>query len=195
MTLSRRRTFKAFLITALLFFANSLSVRAQNDSFYNGKTVRIIVGSTPGGFYDRWAPLLSRYIPKYIAGNPNFVVQNMPGASSVVAANYVYNLPKPDGLTVVMPINSLHLDQIVGRQEVKYDIRKFEYIGSQENTPTMMYFRADSPIKSLAVYHSSQGAAEMRLHWHGQHRVYRIETFDRSIQGADHQRDRLSRRQ
>ena len=150
MTLSRRRTFKAFLITALLFFANSLSLRAQNDSFYNGKTVRIIVGSTPGGFYDRWARLLSRYIPKYIAGNPNFVVQNMPGASSVVAANYVYNLPKPDGLTVVMPINSLHLDQIVGRQEVKYDMRKFEYIGSQEKTPTMMYFRADSPIKSLA---------------------------------------------
>ena len=68
MTLSRRRTFKAFLITALLFFANSLSLRAQNDSFYNGKTVRIIVGSTPGGFYDRWARLLSRYIPKYIAG-------------------------------------------------------------------------------------------------------------------------------
>ena len=90
MTLSRRRTFKAFLITALLFFANSLSLRAQNDSFYNGRTVRIIVGSTPGGFYDRWAQLLSRYIPKYIAGNPNFVVQNMPGASSVVAANYVY---------------------------------------------------------------------------------------------------------
>ena len=72
MTLSRRRTFKTFLITALLFFANSLSLRAQNDSFYNGKTVRIIVGSTPGGFYDRWARLLSRYIPKYIAGNPNF---------------------------------------------------------------------------------------------------------------------------
>lgn len=63
MTLSRRRTFKTFLITALLFFANSLSLRAQNDSFYNGKTVRIIVGFSPGGFYDRWARLLSRYMP------------------------------------------------------------------------------------------------------------------------------------
>ena len=103
MNLPRRQTCKTFLIAGLLFFANSLTVRAQHDSFYNGKTVRIIVGSTPGGFYDRWARLLSRYIPKYIAGNPNLVVQNMPGASSVVAANYVYNLPKPDGLTVVWP--------------------------------------------------------------------------------------------
>src|SRR5882672_7511818 len=132
MTLSRRRTFKAFLITALLFFANSHSLRAQNDSFYNGRTVRIIVGFTPGGFYDRWARLLSRYMPKYIPGNPNFIVQNMPGASSVIAANYVYNLSKPDGLTLLVPINSLFLDQIAGRQEVKLDIRKFEWIGTQE---------------------------------------------------------------
>jgi hypothetical protein len=133
----------------LLALAGPAELRGQTNSFYQGKTVRIVVGSTPGGFYDRWARLLARYIPKYIPGNPNFVVQNMPGASSVVAANYVYNLAKADGLTLVMPINSLHLDQIVGRREVKYDVRKFEFIGSQEKTPTMMYFRADSPIKSL----------------------------------------------
>ncbi len=127
----------------------SRSGHAQVEPFYSGKTVRIIVGTTPGGFYDRWARLLSRYIPQYVPGNPSFVVQNMPGASSVVATNYVYNVAKSDGLTLLMPINSLHLDQIVGRREVKYDMRKFEYIGSQEKTPTMMYFRADSPIKSL----------------------------------------------
>src|ERR1044072_9084036 len=125
MILSRRRKLKDFLITALLFFANSLSLRAQNDSFYNGKTVHVIVGFTPGGFYDRWARLLSRYMPKYIPGAPNFVVQNMPGASSVIAANYVFNVAKSDGLTLLVPINSLYLDQIVGRTEVKFDVRKF----------------------------------------------------------------------
>ena len=88
------------------------SARAQTGPCYNGKTVRIIVGSTPGGFYDRWARLLARYIPLHIQGNPGFVVQNMPGASLVVAANYVY-MAKPDGLTMVMPINSLQLHQIV----------------------------------------------------------------------------------
>src|SRR5258705_2280809 len=149
MALSRRLTFKGFLITALLFFASSLSLRAQNESFYNGKTVRIIVGFTPGGFYDRWARLLSRYMPKYIPGNPNFIVQNMPGASSVIAANYVYNLAKADGLTILVPINSLYLDQIVGRKEVKFDVRKFEFIGTQEKAPTLLYFRADSPFKTL----------------------------------------------
>ena len=111
--------------------------------------MRIIVGFTPGGFYDRWARLLSRYMPKYVPGNPNFLVQNMPGASSVIAANYVYNLSKADGLTLLVPINSLYLDQVVGRKEVKFDVRKFEFIGTQEKAPTMLYFRADSPFKTL----------------------------------------------
>ena len=137
------------LLVSLILCAPSSSLRAQSGPFYQGKTVRVVIGFTPGGFYDRWARLLSRYIPKYIPGNPNFVVQNMPGASSVIAANYVYNLAKPDGLTLLVPINSLYLDQIVGRTEVKFDMRKFEFIGSQEKTPTMLYFRADSPFKTL----------------------------------------------
>jgi len=138
-----------FVMIALTFWISPATLFAQAAPFYQGKTVRIVVGFTSGGFYDRWARLLSRYLPKYIPGNPNFVVQNMPGASSVIAANYVYNLSKPDGLTLLAPINSLYLDQVVGRQEVKFDMRKFEFIGSQEKTPTMLYFRADSPFKTL----------------------------------------------
>jgi tripartite-type tricarboxylate transporter receptor subunit TctC len=154
MVLKTRAIFRAnfVLASACLSFLVSIGTfaHAQSDSFYNGKTVRIIVGFTPGGFYDRWARLLSRYMPKYIPGNPNFVVQNMPGASSVIAANYVYNLAKSDGLTVLVPINSLFLDQIAGRKEVKFDIRKFDWIGTQEKAPTMLYFRADSPFKTVA---------------------------------------------
>ena len=139
-------------VTLYLFaaFAGVRFAHAQAEPFYSGKTVRIIVGFTPGGFYDRWARLLSRYMPKYIPGNPNFLVQNMPGASSVIAANYVYNLAKSDGLTLLVPINSLYLDQVVGRKEVKFDVRKFDFIGTQEKAPTMLYFRADSPFKTLA---------------------------------------------
>ena len=139
------------LILVVLLIASSASLlRAQTTPFYQDKTIRVIVGFTPGGFYDRWARLLSRYMPKYIPGNPNFVVQNMPGASSVIAANYVYNVAKNDGLTLLVPINSLYLDQIVGRKEVKFDVRKFEFIGTQEKAPTMLYFRADSPFKTVA---------------------------------------------
>ena len=63
--------------------------QAQSEVFYKDKTVRVIVGFTPGGFYDRWARMLARYMPKYIPGNPSFLVQNMPGASSVIAASHV----------------------------------------------------------------------------------------------------------
>src|SRR5690242_20242919 len=71
---------------------------AQAESFYKGKTVRIVVGLTPGGFYDRWARLLARFMPLYIPGNPNFVVQNMPGGGSMIAMNHIYRVAKPDGL-------------------------------------------------------------------------------------------------
>jgi tripartite-type tricarboxylate transporter receptor subunit TctC len=138
------------IIAVVLLFCSASAVRAQPTPFYQDKTVRVIVGFTPGGFYDRWARLLSRYMPKYIPGNPNFLVQNMPGASSVIAANYVYNLAKSDGLTLLVPINSLYLDQIVGRKEVKFDVRRFTFIGTQEKAPTMLYFRADSPFKTVA---------------------------------------------
>jgi len=137
------------LLAAALLSAPAKLEGAETETFYKDKTVRVIVGFTPGGFYDRWARLLSRYMPKYIPGNPNFVVQNMPGASSVIAANYVYNLAKSDGLTLLVAINSLYLDQLVGRKEVKFDIRNFVFIGTQEKAPTMLYFRADSPFKTL----------------------------------------------
>jgi tripartite-type tricarboxylate transporter receptor subunit TctC len=130
MTLSRRRTFKAFLITALLFFANSLSLRAENEPFYQGKTVRIVVGLTPGGFYDRWARLLARFMPLYIPGNPNFIVQNMAGAGSMIAMNHIYGVAKADGLTLGMPNYGVYLDQLAGRKEVRFDVTKMHYIGS-----------------------------------------------------------------
>lgn len=120
------------------------------EPFYKGKTIRIIVGFTPGGFYDRWARLISRYMPKYIPGDPEMVVQNMPGASSVIAANHVYNVAAPDGLTLLMPINSLYLDQFVGRKEVKFDVRKFHWIGTQEKSDSLLYMRSDAPYKSVA---------------------------------------------
>ena len=84
-----------------LFFllAASTNLPAQS-SFFEGKTARILVGFSPGGSYDLWARLIARHMGKHITGNPNFVVQNMTGGGSMVAANYVYNVAKPDGLTI-----------------------------------------------------------------------------------------------
>ena len=141
---------RVFLCAACMIVSCNRSGQAQTDTFYKGKTIRVIVGFTPSGFYDRWARLIARYMPRYIPGNPEMIVQNMPGASSVIAANYVYNVAKGDGLTILAPINSLYLDQIVERKEVQFDVRKFEWIGTQEKTPIMLYVRSDAPYKSIA---------------------------------------------
>ena len=77
---------------SVIFLTYPNEVRAQADPFYKGKTIRIIIGSTPGGFYDRWARLFARYMGKYIPGQPEIVAQNMPGAGSVIAANHVFGV-------------------------------------------------------------------------------------------------------
>ena len=142
-----------FMITALTLFSCLAgafeSARAQPESFYKGKTIRIIVGATSGGFYDRWARLLSRSMPKYISGNPDIIVQNMPGGGSLVATNYVYGVAKPDGLTVVMPNSNTYLEQLSGHKEVRFDLRKMYVVGSQEKNYMLLYMRADTPHKTI----------------------------------------------
>lgn len=122
---------------------------AQAEPFYKGKTIRIIVGFTPGGFYDRWARLLARYMAKYIPGNPEIIVQNMPGAGGLIATNHVYSVSKPDGLVLGAVGYGIYLDQLVGRKEVKYDVTKFHWIGSPERSDQLIYMRADAPYKSI----------------------------------------------
>src|SRR5512141_2827729 len=100
---------KRLILTLCLILWSQSSLFSQTN-YYQGKQIKSVVGFTAGGFYDRWARLLARFMPKYIPGNPEMIVQNMPGAGSVVAANYVYNVAKGDGLTLLVPINSLYLD-------------------------------------------------------------------------------------
>jgi len=102
------------LVVPYGFFGNK--AYAQTEPYYQGKTIRIIVGFTAGGLSDHWARMFSRSMPKFIPGNPSMIVQNMPGASSVIASNYIYNVAKPDGLTVGIPNSSLYMTQLVGRR-------------------------------------------------------------------------------
>jgi tripartite-type tricarboxylate transporter receptor subunit TctC len=137
------------LAVGLIFlFGVNAEVRAQAN-FYSGKTVTVVVGSAPGGLYDLWARLLARTMGKYIPGNPPMLVQNMPGGGSIVAANYLHGIAKPDGLTIGMFQTHLYLEQLVGRPEVKFDMRRFNWLGSQEKGQMMLYIRADSPYKSI----------------------------------------------
>jgi len=137
-----------FWLTCGLCFVSSL--QAQAEPFYKGKTIRVIVGTTPGALYDQWSRIIAAHIVKHIPGNPGVIVQNMPGAGHKIAANYVYNVAKPDGLTLIGSIvPSLYFDQLVGRKEVQYDWAKFVWIGSPVGGEHQMYMRADAPYKTI----------------------------------------------
>ena len=116
----------------LLLFATS--AKAQ-DSFYKGKTVRIIVGASAGGGYDTYSRTIARHMGKHIPGNPTFVVENMPGAGFLISANYMYKIAKPDGLTIGHFIGGLFLQQLLEKPGIEFDARRFEYIGvpAQDN--------------------------------------------------------------
>jgi len=150
--MKRISAYKILSLYLLLFlawgFGTSAKVWAQTE-FYKGKTVRIVVGFTPGGFYDRWSRLLARYMGRYIPGNPDFIVQNMPGAGSRIAANYLYNVARRDGLTIGTIQKSLFFDQLIGTKEVRYDWSKYNWLGTPELPPDVFYMRSDAPFKSL----------------------------------------------
>jgi tripartite-type tricarboxylate transporter receptor subunit TctC len=142
-----------YFLSSCIVFATLLSLphvsRGQPESFYKGKTIRLVVGSSSGNFYDTWGRMIARYWGKYIPGSPEVIVQNMPGAGSVTATNYVYGVAKADGLTVVLPNNSIYIEQLVGRKEAQFDLRKFHWIGSASQDSIIFYMRADTPFKSI----------------------------------------------
>ena len=147
------QAFKVFALVSVLTFEllNPLNLEraSAQTPFYQGKTIRIVIGSSTGGGYDLWARLLARYYGKYIPGNPTIQVQNMPGAASIVATNYLYNVAKPDGLTLGALLPAIYFDQLVGRPEVKFDFAKIGWIGSPEQNDIIHYIRADSPYRTI----------------------------------------------
>src|SRR3990167_5467520 len=126
-----------------------LPARLWGQEFYQGKTVRIISYSKPGDSYDSWARLLARHMPRYVAGNPNMIVENMPGAGGIIAVNEVYNRVAPDGLTLLFPPRHFAIPQLVGEKSAKYDATKFTYIGSADGVPYIMGIRANHAVKSM----------------------------------------------
>jgi tripartite-type tricarboxylate transporter receptor subunit TctC len=135
-------------LTLLALLVPSANLSAQTP-FYEGKTVTIRVGFTAGGAFDVWGRIIAAHIGKYIPGNPTVVVQNMTGGGSMIAANYVYGVAKPDGLTISFPSNAIYLDNLIGRKEAQFDIRKFNWIGSPVREPMIFYMRTDAPYKTI----------------------------------------------
>jgi tripartite-type tricarboxylate transporter receptor subunit TctC len=121
-------TFAAIAVIAFALSTNANGVAA--DEFYQGKNIRFIVGFAAGGGYDAYARLVARYIGRYIPGNPSTVVENMDGAGSVIAANYIYNKAEKNGLTVGIWNSHNVFNHMMGDRSLRIDGRKFGWIGS-----------------------------------------------------------------
>ena len=127
--------------------ANFQPVLAQD--FYKDKTIRFIVGQAAGGGYDTYTRVIARHISKHIPGNPISVVENMTGAGSLVAANYVYGNAKPDGLTVANWNSAFVLNQALGDPNVQFDARKFGWIGAPSKGIPVCVVMAFAGVKTF----------------------------------------------
>ena len=129
-----RKATKLIVLILPLFFGGFGHALGQSN-FYEGKTIRIIVGLSAGGGYDVYARTIARHMGKHIPGNPSLVVENMTGAGSIIAANHLFRIARGDGLTIGHYLGGIALQQLLGKPGIEFDALKFKYIGvpAQDN--------------------------------------------------------------
>ncbi|PPR12208.1 MAG: hypothetical protein CFH41_00242 [Alphaproteobacteria bacterium MarineAlpha11_Bin1] len=117
---------------------------------YAGKTMKIIIPYGPGGTYDKYGVAFSNHLGKHIPGNPNIILQHMPGAGGAKAMNWFYNVAPKDGLTLIVPLDNGVTNQLMRPEKMRYDARHFNWIGSSNQTNVVMVVRSDSGINKLS---------------------------------------------
>ncbi len=146
------------LAVSLLFLLLASQASFAQSDFYDGKTIRLVIGFSAGGISDLWGRALSRAMSQHLPGKPQIILFNMPGAGSLTAANYLYSVAKPDGLTLGFFTPGLFFNQLIGSKEVQFDWAKFVWIGSPEQTQRIIYIRGDSPVKNIDDLRSASEA-------------------------------------
>ena len=143
-------------LTSLLLVANG--AWAADAPFYKGKTIRIVVGYSPGGGFDTFSRLLGRYLSAHVPGNPSVIVVNMPGAGSIAAANRVYAMQPGNGLTIVAFNAGSLVEAVTGNPNIKFDPRKYNWLGDPAigSLPEVLWVRSDLPIKTLEDFKNTK---------------------------------------
>ena len=137
---------------------NCFSTEVSAQEFFRGKTIRVIVGFAAGGGFDIYSRAIARHMGKHIPGIPTIIVENMTGAGSMIAANYMYNRAAPDGLTIGNFNGVLVLQQVLGAKGIQFDARKFEWIG----VPVVTYLvcvmsrKVESKVSKIGFLLSNQ---------------------------------------
>ncbi len=134
---------------------------AQAQPYYEGKILRIVVGLGAGGGFDTYARLIGRHLGKHIPGNPTVIVDNMPGAGSILMTNHLYRVAKPDGLTLGHFNGAIILGQILGQKGIEFDARRFEYLGAAVKEDVVCGLTKASGITSLEKWQAAKAPVKL----------------------------------
>jgi tripartite-type tricarboxylate transporter receptor subunit TctC len=122
---------------------------AEDEDFYRGKTISLIIPIGPGGAYNAYGRLIARYLDRDLPGNPTIVPRNMPGAGGTIASNHMYNVAPQDGTTLSIITSSFAMEQLFDNPQIRYDARKLLPIGRLIDTTSVIFFWHTSPIKTV----------------------------------------------
>jgi tripartite-type tricarboxylate transporter receptor subunit TctC len=139
--------------------AAAVAVRAD-EPFYANRAVRIVVGYGPGGGFDIGARILARHLGRHVPGAPAVVVENMPGAGGLIAANHLYRVARPDGLTIGHFTGGLLLGQVFGQKGVEFDARGFEYLGAPERERIACVLAKGAGVPSVDAWVASRAVVK-----------------------------------
>jgi tripartite-type tricarboxylate transporter receptor subunit TctC len=148
------------MLAVVILTLSTGSTLAQ-EAFYKGKVVRLVVGFSAGGGFDVNARVIARHMGKHIPSNPSIIVENMTGAGSLIAANYVYKAAKPDGLTIGNFAGGLVMNQIFGQPGIEFDARKFIYIGVPAKSPPVCVLSKASGIDSMEKWLAAKNPVKL----------------------------------
>lgn len=151
-----RKAFSLITMVAAFILTLSSGNTLAQEPFYKGKVIRMVVGFAAGGGFDTNARIIARHMGKYIPGNPSVIVDNMTGAGSLIAANYVYIAAKPDGLTIGTFAGGLVMNQLFEKPGIEFDARKFVYLGVPLKSPSVCALTRASGITSIEKWFASK---------------------------------------
>ena len=145
-----RRSFGAIAAAAFVLTATATVAAQGRSSFYNGKTIDLIIPNAPGGSFDLYGRLVARHLGRFIPGNPTIVPENMPGAAGMISANWLYDIAPKDGSAIGISVPNIALAQVIGISGIRYDVRKLNWIGRIVSPTATLFVSRTAPVKSLA---------------------------------------------
>jgi tripartite-type tricarboxylate transporter receptor subunit TctC len=148
MVLHKKRLLRTLLMTVAVAAPCVARADAVAD-FYHGKTMQMIIATSPGGDYDTRGRLLARHLGRLLPGEPTIVTQNMPGGVGIAAANYMANSAPRDGTVLHMLMQNMPAHQAIGGQGVKFDTRKLIFVGNTTDTPNVINSWYTTGIKTI----------------------------------------------